>query len=77
MLVLSSIAQDQAHARCIFALRALELAAGHGFAQLKNVVGRLSEVDVDRVNLLDDSQRSCLALTYQRTFCHQSPTDSA
>lgn len=49
VLVLSSIAQDQAHARCVFALRALELAAGHGFGQLKNVVCRLSEVDVDRV----------------------------
>ena len=72
-----TVFQHDAHACGVLAARFLELAALHGTAQLQGFAGGLREVDVHRVDLLNDRQRRGFALPDQRAFGHQRAADAA
>ena len=55
----------------------LQLAFGHGLAQLEGFARRLGEVDIDRIDLLDHGQRRGFALADQRAFGDQRLADAA
>ena len=74
--VLGAVFQHQPHAGRCAAVGRLELARLHGAAQLERVVGRLREVDVHRIDLLDQRQLRGLALTHQGTFGDQRAADA-
>ena len=76
--VLAAVLQHDAHLRRpVAAGGAPELAAVEGAAQPHHVGGRLGEVDVERVDLLDHRQRRRLALADQRAFGDQRAADAA
>ncbi|MNS68658.1 hypothetical protein D3C72_1019420 [compost metagenome] len=54
-----------------------QLAGVQRFTHAHDVRGRLRDVDVQRVDLLNDSQLGHLALAHQCTFGHQGAADAA
>ena len=48
----------------------------HGTAQAQHLGRRLREVDVHRIDLLDERQRRRLGLADQRAFGHQRAADA-
>ena len=74
--MLAAIGQQQAHAGAVRA-GALELAALERAPQLHRLVGRLGEVDIDRIDLLHHRQRRGFTLADQRAFGHQRAANAA
>jgi hypothetical protein len=76
MLVGTAIIEEEPDIGC-FGVGTAQRAGLEGAAQRKQIAGRLGEVRIDRIELLDSSQIVGGAAADQRTLGDQSPADTA
>ena len=77
MFVWLAVLENDLHARGLFTRSSRHLSGLQRLAQLHHVTGRLGQIDVHRISLLNGGQMGRLPLTDQRPFGHHFAADAS
>ena len=72
-----TVFENHVHLGRLIAFGGGQLAGTQGLAHLQHFVGRLAEVDIERVDLLNGGKVRHIPLPDQRAFCHQRTANAA
>ncbi|MNE74890.1 hypothetical protein D3C80_1710040 [compost metagenome] len=73
---MATVLKCQANFRSLVS-RFLQLPAFKSPTQFEHLAIRLSDIDIDGIELLDNRKRGCLAIRDQRTFGHSRTSNSS